>query len=317
MVTTALGYTPGTSNLTIGTTASTAAAGNHNHSGVYQPSNANLTALSNLGLSTSTSGFVRLAKDSGGNMSASIDSNTYSLSSHTHTASISQSGSSGTTLAHNTWYTLTAGGSTVTFKTPADNNTNYYPIRSYTSGLQISSYSGSTDCQLYVPYATSSQAGAVSTGDQTFNGNKTFANGDVYITEGALKINSDDYGTWSDEDWDTWFKADRISVLNADTEESWDVLFPQLSDGSEARMATLETDQTFTGINTFQGGGGGGGQYGSDLGYIQFRGVSALSTAYTNLRALGSSGITYNVLLPARNGTLATVDQIPDAAPNW
>lgn len=40
---------------------------------------------------------------------------------------------------------------------PAD--TNYYPVRSYTSGLQISSYSGSSNCQLYVPYATDSQYG--------------------------------------------------------------------------------------------------------------------------------------------------------------
>lgn len=43
-------------------------------------------------------------------------------------------------------------------------SSNYYPIRSYTSGLQISSYSGSTNCQLYVPYATSSQYGAVKPG---------------------------------------------------------------------------------------------------------------------------------------------------------
>jgi len=45
---------------------------------------------------------------------------------HTHTASLTAAGSSGTTLAHNTWYTLTAGGSSVIFKTPADNNTDIY-----------------------------------------------------------------------------------------------------------------------------------------------------------------------------------------------
>lgn len=42
-----------------------------------------------------------------------------------------------------------------------DNNTNYYPIRSYTSGLQISTYSGSTNCQLYVPIAAADTLGAV------------------------------------------------------------------------------------------------------------------------------------------------------------
>ena len=58
-----------------------------------------------------------------------------------------------------------------------DTNTNYYPIRSYTSGLQISSYSGSTDCALFVPYATNAIAGAVSTAAQSFAGQKTFLNG--------------------------------------------------------------------------------------------------------------------------------------------
>ena len=48
-----------------------------------------------------------------------------------------------------------------------DNNTNYYPIRSYTSGLQISTYSGSTDCQLYVPNATTSQKGVATIMTQT------------------------------------------------------------------------------------------------------------------------------------------------------
>lgn len=60
---------------------------------------------------------------------------------------------------------------------PTFTDTNYYPIRSYTSGLQISSYSGSTNCQLYVPNASSSQAGVVSTSAQTFAGVKSFRNG--------------------------------------------------------------------------------------------------------------------------------------------
>ena len=70
-------------------------------------------------------------------------------------------------------FTMNQSGNTTIALT--DNNTNYYPIRSYTSGLQISSYSGSADCQLYVPNATYSQAGVVTTADQTFAGQKTFA----------------------------------------------------------------------------------------------------------------------------------------------
>ena len=60
-------------------------------------------------------------------------------------------------------YTYSSSGSTssksISSLKTTDNN--YYPIRSYTSGLQISSYSGSSNCALYVPYATYSQYGVV------------------------------------------------------------------------------------------------------------------------------------------------------------
>jgi len=63
-------------------------------------------------------------------------------------------------------YTSSSSGSTGS-KSLNDIRTtdnNYYPIRSYTSGLQISTYSGSLNCQLYVPYATTSQKGVISAG---------------------------------------------------------------------------------------------------------------------------------------------------------
>lgn len=52
-------------------------------------------------------------------------SGTVATGNHTHTTSIASDSSSGTvvTLAHNTQYKLTAGGTSVLFKTPADNNT--------------------------------------------------------------------------------------------------------------------------------------------------------------------------------------------------
>ena len=64
---------------------------------------------------------------------------------------------------------------------------NYYPSRSYSSGLQISTSQGVTNtCALYVPNANgTTQAGIVSTGAQTFGGAKTFSN--VYInTDGGF-----------------------------------------------------------------------------------------------------------------------------------
>lgn len=81
------------------------------------------------------------------------------------------------TQAGNTIGSFTTNQSGNTLIALNDTNTNYYPIRSYTTGLQISSYSGSTDCALFVPYATSTIAGAVSTAAQSFAGQKTFLNG--------------------------------------------------------------------------------------------------------------------------------------------
>ena len=65
-----------------------------------------------------------------------------------------KSGGGTETIAYQSW--VQAQG----YKT---SDLNYYPKRSYTSGLQISTYVGSSYCALYVPYATSSQYGVVKT----------------------------------------------------------------------------------------------------------------------------------------------------------
>lgn len=71
-----------------------------------------------------------------------------------------------------------ASGTTLTIlpnSGSAVNFYNYYPSRSYTAGLQISTSQGVTaTCALYVPYANNSQAGVVSSDSQTFAGTKTF-----------------------------------------------------------------------------------------------------------------------------------------------
>ena len=70
-------------------------------------------------------------------------------------------------------------------------DTNYYPTRSYSSGLQISTSSGVTNtCALYVPYATDSQAGVVTTDNQAFAGTKTFSAIDVGSTS-LLTVGND------------------------------------------------------------------------------------------------------------------------------
>lgn len=59
------------------------------------------------------------------NLALGTSSTTAAKGDHTHTTSIASDGSSGTvvTLAHNTQYKLTAGGTSVLFKTPSDSNT--------------------------------------------------------------------------------------------------------------------------------------------------------------------------------------------------
>ncbi len=68
----------------------------------------------------------------------------YASSGHTHTTTISQTGTSQIDLAANTVYTLTAGGTTVVFKTPADSNTTYTAATSVTSISTTSSTGTST-----------------------------------------------------------------------------------------------------------------------------------------------------------------------------
>lgn len=77
---------------------------------------------------------------------------------------------------------VSLSGQTLTVKINGSSKslTNYYPIRSYTTGLQITTTSDSTNYAsgaIYVPYATTTQAGVVSTAAQSFAGQKTFING--------------------------------------------------------------------------------------------------------------------------------------------
>lgn len=84
-----------------------------------------------------------------------------------------------------TTFTATrANGTTFTF-TQQD----YYHTRIYSSGLQISTGTGVS--AMYVPYATGSQAGAVSTAAQTFGGDKTFNNAIYISASGIIQIEND------------------------------------------------------------------------------------------------------------------------------
>ena len=147
------------SNLAIGTTASTAAAGNHTHTiSIAADSGTNqLSMTSNTKYKITAGGasyifttpvdnnttYSSKAAASGGtdvslcttgekytwnnksNLSIGTTASTAAAGNHTHSLTIAaDSGTSSLNMAANTTYKITAGGSTFIFKTPADGNTN-------------------------------------------------------------------------------------------------------------------------------------------------------------------------------------------------
>ena len=86
--------------------------------------------------------------------------------------------------------TYTLGKSVPSDAVFTDNN--YYHTRAYSSGLKISTGTGVSD--MYVPNATSSQAGVVSTAAQTWAGVKTFSN--KIVAQSGVTIGSTDDIGW-------------------------------------------------------------------------------------------------------------------------
>ena len=99
--------------------------------------------------------------------------------SHTHTISLTQTGTSTVNLAANTVYTLTAGGSSVVFKTPADGNIDTKVTQAY-----------STNNAIY-PILMTATAGNTSTssrGDTT-----AILNNSIYANPSAGQLNATTY----------------------------------------------------------------------------------------------------------------------------
>ena len=73
------------------------------------------------------------------NLAIGTTATTAAAGNHTHTASLAtDSGTATVTLAYNTTYKLTAGGSSIIFKTPADNNTTYSSKDAASGGTDVS-----------------------------------------------------------------------------------------------------------------------------------------------------------------------------------
>lgn len=99
------------------------------------------------------------------------------------TYSVLHTGNSSVTLSGQT-LTVNIGGTSKSL-------TNYYPTRDFSSGLKITTSSDSTNYPsgaIYVPYATTTQAGVVTTAEQQFAGKKIFTNAAILGGAGSTSI---------------------------------------------------------------------------------------------------------------------------------
>lgn len=97
--------------------------------------------------------------------------------------SVLHTGNSSVTLSGQT-LTVNIGGTSKSL-------TNYYPTRDFSSGLKITTTSDSTNYPsgtIYVPYATTTQAGVVTTAEQEFAGKKIFTNAAILGGAGSTSI---------------------------------------------------------------------------------------------------------------------------------
>jgi hypothetical protein len=130
------------SDLSLGTTATTAAKGNHTHTATLAADTGTSSiTLASAGKYKLTAGgsSVIFTMPTSTNLSIGTTSTTAAAGNHTHTTSLaSDSGTATVTLAANTTYKLTAGGKSVIFKTPVDNNTTYSSKSAASGGTDVS-----------------------------------------------------------------------------------------------------------------------------------------------------------------------------------
>ena len=89
----------------------------------FHPSSTSNYAISLKVPDNTMAAYTLTLPSSSGTLALDSKFSNYSLTSHTHDISLTQKGTASITLAHNTTYTLTAGGESIVFKMPSDNNT--------------------------------------------------------------------------------------------------------------------------------------------------------------------------------------------------
>lgn len=193
----------GTSDLTIGTTSTTAAAGDHTHSASITSGGSSPTALSANTTYTLTAGGSTIvfttpsdgkgvtSVATGVGLTGGTITSTGTIKAKLKDETLNTADSSKSTSTSGGLYSIEADKSgNLAVRVPWS-NTNYYAKTTVTGDDKTkiaTGYSGSstsTTYDLYVPNATASQGGIVTTDAQTFAGAKTFT---------AINVNNDSSG---------------------------------------------------------------------------------------------------------------------------
>lgn len=121
---------------------------------------------------------------------------TVSAGNHTHTTSLAaDSGTSTVSLSANTKYKLTAGGNSVIFTTPTDNNTTY-TFANGTNGFTVTPSGGTAQTVTVTPSITNNITGSGTSGYLTkFNGANTITNGPAFGSSTTTYLNN--AGSWA------------------------------------------------------------------------------------------------------------------------
>jgi len=202
--------------LPTGSTATTVAAGNHTHatsiaadSGTSQLA---MTANTKYKLTAGGTTYIfttpvdttyesKAAASGGTAVSLVTTGEKYTWNSkadgtHTHTLSLAaDTGTSSISLAANSKYKLTAGGSTYVFTTPTDNNTTY-TFANGTNGFTVTPLGGTAQTVTVTPSIANNVTGSGTSGYLTkWNGANTVTNGPALGSSTTTYLRND--GTWA------------------------------------------------------------------------------------------------------------------------
>ena len=263
-------------------------------------------------------------------------STTVARGDHTHSINLAASaGTQSITLAYDQAYQLTAGGSSLIFKMPASDNTDHYHTPVYTSAANsLKLGTGTTGLSdMYIPYATTSQAGVVSTGVQSFAGAKTFTN-TLTVDTGdttSMLVLGQNYSMGQLKFWDGADGA--YLILQADPNQAFNN--QTLYIPSEATGRTLATREwangnflsvnggTATGDFVLNGAGGESITFNID-GTVVLRGYGSGDSGGVRISSQSGSSAKYGIFkttnltadhtyeLPNSDGVLALLGDIKD-----